>query len=566
MAKTPTFLARTPIDVPNRSGFAMPFENMLTGTCGTLIPVLCKPVVPNETLSEEIMFEAELPPMVSNFFGRVDLCFESFFVPNYLLWGGWDSFFTHPTANPIYPDGTPVAAKPHNIPWLLAQTNKGASEIFGIGSLADYLGAKCNPSTSSSDANAMGCCALPFLAYHRIYHDHYRNSVVQAPVFYEPGLYGNTSNFGGAPYAATAPYVSGVVNNTTGDNVYDFKYDSADNYNSAELGDGVKLWELRQANFDLDYFTAATPQPQAGSAATLTFNVAVNPDSGNGTGSFSIASLRSQNAIQQWMERNNLVGYDYREQNFVQYGAYPKRTLDKCVYLGNYTEPVYNRSVFQTAQPEQGNSSSNPFADSIGARFGASQSNGRAQLFNNFKATDHGYIVVLMSLRPHVYYGSGANRDLMMKHVGDVPFPLLSGVGDQPIYNYELLGFAGDAQTAQVTNSVFGYIDQYAHAKCCLDEVHGHLREGQALSPFVLQRTFNVADGVVQISSDFLEIPVDFMEQVKSFPSAVGGVDYWVSVFHNFNKISPLPVYSVPTLGRLPNTHVETVSRKKSTI
>lgn len=560
MAKTPTFLARTPVDVPNRSGFAMPFENLCTGRTGTLYPVLCKRVVPNETYSEEILFEAELPPMVSNFFGRVDLCFESFFVPYHLLWAGWDSFFTHPTNNPTYPEGTPVAAKPHNIPHIELPTQSIMNRVLKRGSLADFLGAKAEQS-SSATASSITLNALPFLAYHRIYHDHYRNTVVQAPVFYAPGIVSATSD---APYAATLPYVSGVYTSAPiQNNVQDIVASSSVPSTSSVLGDGVDITELRQANFDLDYFTAATPQPQAGGAATLTFDVAVDTSTGNGSGSFSIASLRMQNSIQQWMERNGLAGYDYQEQNFVQYGAYPKRNLTKALYLGSYRESVYNRSVFQTAQSE--NTSSNPFGG-VAAKFGASMANGRNVLFDNFKATDHGYIVVMMSLRPHAYYGSGVNRDLTARYIGDIPFPLLSGVGDQPIYNYELLGLGSDSNLSSIANSVFGYIDQYANDKCCLDEVHGEFREGGALEQFVLQRTFSFGDGVLQISSDFLEIPQDYLDQVKEVQSSVVPVDYWISIFHNFNKVSPLPVYSVPTLGRLPNTHTETISRKKSTV
>lgn len=566
MAKTPTFLAKTPVDVPNRSGFAMPFENLCTGRTGTLYPVLCKRVVPNETYSEEILFEAELPPMVTNFFGRVDLCFESFFVPNHLLWGGWDSFFTHPTDNPIYPDGTPVAAQPHNIPHIVMSTQSAQRNVFKLGSLADFLGAKAEPSTSTT-VSAVSLNALPFLAYHRIYHDHYRNSVVQSPVFYAPGIGLGNQGAAQAPYAATLPFVSGVYTSdaTIKNNVQDIVVGSATPVNQSFLGDGVDITDLRQANFDLDYFTAATPQPQAGGAATLTFDVAVDTSTGDGTGSFSIASLRMQNSIQQWMERNGLAGYDYQEQNFVQYGAYPKRNLTKTLYLGSYRETVYNRSVFQTSQDPDGNVSSNPFGG-VAAKFGASMANGRNVLFDNFKATDHGYIVVMMSLRPHAYYGSGVNRDLVARYIGDIPFPLLSGVGDQPIYNYELLGLGSTANLAQVANSVFGYIDQYANDKCCLDEVHGEFREGGSLEQFVLQRTFSFGDGVVQISSAFLEIPQDYLDQVKQVSSDVVPVDYWISIFHNFSKVSPLPVYSVPTLGKLPNTHTETISRKKSTI
>ena len=301
--KTPNFLAKTPVDVPNRSGFSMPHEYMTTGRCGTLQPVLCKPMVPGETMDLSLMFEAELPPMVSNFFGRVDLCFEAFFVPNYLLWGGWDDFFTHPTSNPIYPEGTNIAAKPKNIPHVICRSSSqsGSSAVLkvcGRNTLGDYLGIKTLMPTSSN--SQLSVSALPFLAYHRAYHDHYRNTVVQAPVFYKPAATDGS--------VATIPYRSGVNTAvTSGDNVSDFLWNES-SVSPVRLGDGVLVTDLRQANWDLDYFTAATPQPQAGGASTLTFDVVVDPQTGDGTGSFSLAALRSVNAIQVWMERNNLVG------------------------------------------------------------------------------------------------------------------------------------------------------------------------------------------------------------------------------------------------------------------
>lgn len=558
--KTPNFLVKTPVDVPNRSGFAMSHEYMASGRCGTLYPVLCKPFVPNETVSDQIMFECELPPMVSNFFGRIDLCFEAFWIPNYLLWGGWDYFFTHPTDNPIYPEGSPVAIKPHNIPQIKPNNNGFAEELMGRNTLGDYLGLKYSGAYGGSTASSpIEVSALPFLAYHRAYHDHYRNNVVQAPVFYRPD--GSST----APYAATLPYVTGVDGSEDGDNVRPINLSLLSAPTSGVLGDGVRITALRQANWDLDYFTAATPAAQAGGAATLTFDVATDPDSGDGTGSFSISSLRSVNAIQVWMERNNLVGYDYGDQNYVQYGAYPKRNLDKCIYLGRYSEPVYNRSVFQTAQNVPENSSRNPFGG-VAAKFGSSAANGKGMLFENFKCTDHGFLLVMMSLRPYAYYSTGCDRHLTAKHIGDIPFPLLSSVGDQPIYNYELMGLGTDAARDEISKSVFGWIDQYAHAKTVNDSVHGELRDGGLLDAFVLQRSFDPGDGKIEISDSFLEIPQDYLDQIKEIQNGLVPIDYWVSVYHNLNKVSPLPLYSVPTLGRLPNTHTEFVSRKKSTI
>lgn len=560
--KTPSFLARTPIDSPNRSGFDMPYENMFTGRCGTLYPVLCKPVIPNETYDLSVLFEAELPPMVANWFGRCDLVFEAFFSPNNLVWKGWEQFAMHPTNNPVYPEGTPLSLKPKQLPRLRItlpnQSVPSASPNPAIarGSLADFLGFKFDGSDVNVDGAQVYVNALKFLHYHRIYDDWYRNTLVQTPVFGEP-RYSSSGSVSEIPFASQLPFVSGVL--STGDTAI-IGASGTLGFSDTSFIDGSSIFDLRQRNWNLDYFTAATPQPQAGNASSVTFEVSVDPDTGEGAGEVSIAAIRQANAIQLWMERNNLVGYDYADQTYAQYGVYPdNRLLRKPLYLGRHIEPVYNRSVFQTAitsgSPVNG-SIKNPFANSVGngvgVKSGSSAVNGRGNLFKNFKATDHGYLVVMCSLRPHAYYATGNDRDLYKVNIGDIPFPLLSSVGDQAIYQRELTGVPTDA--------VFGYIDQYADAKCCIDEVHGLLVDGAPLDSFVLQRSFDI-NSPVQISSDFLTIPQDYLDQVKQVSSSVVPVDYWASVFFDFKKISPLPVHSVPTLGNLENVHKEYVRR-----
>lgn len=100
MAHLSKIFTKVPVDIPNRSGFDMSFENLLTMKVGTLTPVLCEEVIPNETYSLGYLSQIQLPPMATNFFGRVDLRLEAFFVPMRILWGGWQNFFTMPTNNP----------------------------------------------------------------------------------------------------------------------------------------------------------------------------------------------------------------------------------------------------------------------------------------------------------------------------------------------------------------------------------------------------------------------------------------------------------------------------------
>lgn len=88
MAHLSKLFTKTPIDIPNRSGFDMSFENLLTLQIGTLVPILCEEVIPNETYNIGHVTQVQLPPMATNFYGRLDMRFEAFFVPNRILWQG----------------------------------------------------------------------------------------------------------------------------------------------------------------------------------------------------------------------------------------------------------------------------------------------------------------------------------------------------------------------------------------------------------------------------------------------------------------------------------------------
>lgn len=520
MAHSSSVFSRMPIELPNRSGFDMSHENLGTATCGTLIPVLVDELLPNDTISLGSSFQVQLPPMATDFYGRVDFILEAFFVPARLLWGGWESFMTHPTANPQYPAGTPVEGKSKYLP----QVYLGEEETLR-GSLADYLGFK---GTVVEDYFAN---ALPFLAYHRIWDDWYRDSRIQAPLFYKPNSLSGVGIAVQERLVSYQPYVSGGVDAPTRLTVDPFS-------------DGVALTDLRQRNWSKDYYTTASSLPQSGNAATLEFDV-----QDDGVGNFSIAALRSANSLQKWLERNNIAGYRYSDQIYAQYGIYPSDAImDRCIYLGRTSQNVYTRSVFQTGNT---NVTTNPY-NSVAAKFGSSQAVGEGSLVDNIRVTEHGYLMVLASLVPHAYYSTGVRRYLKRSVVGDIAFPLLSGMGDQAIMVSELYP-SGAIQE----DSVFGYTDLYAEYKYHDDEVHGLLVDGESLDAFALQRSF---DSKPQLSSSFLQIPTSYMKQVYAV-EADGGFDCWYDIFFPYKKISTLPEYSLPTLADLKNTHTKFISR-----
>lgn len=521
MSSHPSSLLRVPVEIPNRSGHNLSHSNAFTGKTGTLVPILCEELLPNDTVSLGSQLQVQLPPMVTDFYGRVDFVLESFFVPNRLLWGGWQDFITHPTANPVYPEGTPVQAKPTHVPTFYVEPAVGGAPTsynIGVDSLLHYL----DYGKSLTSLNNREISVLKAIAYHRIWDDWYRDSRVQSPLFFRP-----SANQASWMALQSLPYMSINVN------------DPIQLSPTSRFSDDVELGSLRQRNWVKDYFTASSPLPQAGGASEVKFNV----NSAAETGAFSIATLRAANSLQKWMERNNIAGYRYSDQIYAQFGIYPSDAImDRCLYLGRNVQTVYNRSVFDTNGAE---------GSTLGRKAANSQVIGEGSLVDSFTASEHGFLMVLASLVPRPVYGSGAERSSFRVKVGDFAFPLLAGMGDQAILSRELTGVSNDTD-------VFGYTDLYAEYKFRNDKTHGLLRDGNNLDSFALQRSIETGS---QISSDFLLIPTSYLDQVQAVATSVQGYTYWAEVYFPYKKISTVPAYSQPTLADLDHAHTEYISR-----
>ena len=450
---------KVPVQIPNKSGFDLSHENLFTAKCGTLYPVLVDTLLPNDTISLGHSSQLQLPPMATDFYGRVMGKFEAFFVPFRVLYGGWQDLITHPVNGDNYPTGTTANQKAKVLPTL-----RGLKTAMLSGSLADFLGRKIDAFSTDTAASTQDVAnPLPFLAYHKIYNDWYRDSRIQQEVFqrnHTVAFSSDTAYFDSLPYQSLYGVNPAII--------------SGANLNCA---DGVSALSLRQRNWERDYFTNATPKPQAGDPAQLAFNVA------DGQGSFTIASLRAANALQQWLERNNIAGYRYGDQIRAQFGIYPADAVtDRAIYLGSHTVDIYNRSVYQqnfsSESAVAGDTTPNPF-QTVGSKYGSPQGVGENSLVDKFTASEHGFVFVMFSIVPRAYYGTGDRRYLRYARQSDFAFPLLSGVGDQEIYLSEL---SNEGSGTPAYDRVFGYTQRFSEYKYMDDEVHGLLRDGQSLS------------------------------------------------------------------------------------
>ena len=566
MSKTTTLFNSVPVEQQKASSFDMSFYSCGTGMTGTLTPVFKQEIIPGDLISLGIMSQIDLPPMATSPMGRIDMRYEAFFVPNRITWGGWEAYKTRQSDDPY----AFQQVSPSVLPFIsLSETPSSPEEItavlsrFGAGSLADYLGYRIDsPAVNSSfmHTNSLGVDnvivdnALCFLAYHKIYDDWYRSSQVQTPLF------SRVTSFE-TKYSSLCTFPWRTFDD--GMNKPNISLDSSGNSkNESSFFNDDSILTMHQRCWSDDLYTTLALYPQAAlNPQSPTINVQQSQDKTVTGVTMTIPSLRAANILQRYKEIMNLAGERYPDQLFAEYGVRPADAiLDRPLFLGAYSHGVYTSSIYQntnTAPDQTSVSEKNPFRNCLGASAGDSNGFGKNSLINGFKATEHGYVIVIGSLVPHSFYSNGIDYDLNHSTIGDIASPKMQGLGEQAIYTNEIIGAHTDGKT-----TIFGYTPQYSHYKYRNDEVHGRLRstphlpesiKREDLKYFCLQRTIN--DLHETLSSSFIEIPTDFLDQVFAVTTANSGYSYMYYIQWQLKMTRPLAEYVIPTLGDPKDTY-----------
>lgn len=531
--------------VPKKSGFDKSFQNLFTAKVGTIVPILTDELIPNTTVNLKAAISAQLPPLASDTFMRCKLKYAAFFVPTRLLVNRYEEWLTDaPTVGGHGGVRMPIIEVP------ATATADNRVHLLGPGTLADYLGYKTTKATVQGLNQAIKLGALPFLAYHKIYEDWFRNTIIQKSIFVDTATLDALSASVARTYAVSrAPFVAPTYNGV-------FKINpmiqSQTEGGSSIYADGVGIMDLRQANFDIDLLTSCTPQAQNGNSQTVGLTV----DTDAKTGQFTISALRAANSIQQFLERNNIAGnrmVDYVKAN---YGAnLSDGVAQRAVLLGSGAFDMYSKGVYQTGGESK--STTNPF-NSVASKFGSAFADGNDTLVKGFTAMEPGYLMVLCWLSPKVTYSTGIDPVLDRYIEGtsgasqrtEMANPILQNVGNEAIYNRII--------TDKVNSGlIFGYNDRYCTWKDKIDEVHGLMREGESLSSFALQRTF-VTDNPA-INTSFLQIPTSYLDDVSAVDGDVSKYGYWADTYFDYKVSMPLARYSVPSLQNPAEEHGDAV-------
>lgn len=333
-----------------RSQFNLSHEHKLNCDMGQLVPVLCNEVLPGDTYIHSASALARVAPLAKPLMHRVELRMHTFYVPNRILWDGWEDFIT---------GEDPAAVKP-----TVTQTDT-------VGNALDHMGV---PPIDGLEVDEM-----PLKAYNMIWNQYYRDQDLQteradndrtlARCAWQKDYFtvARPSPQQGDPEPIPITGTGRII------------------HTAGVLPEDTDL-ALRQSG-DLYY----AHDPVQGNDAMI-----VNLD----TSSIQIDDLRRSIALQRFAEARMRFGSRYVD--YLRYiGVNPSDgRLDRPEYLGGGKQTLSFSEVLSTAQVPDVN-----VGDMYGHGIGMGKGNRYRKMFE-----EHGWVLTLLSVRPKTVYQQALPR------------------------------------------------------------------------------------------------------------------------------------------------------------
>lgn len=474
------------------STFNLSHDTKFSMSMGDLVPMLVQECVPGDKFNIRTEQMLRLMPMVAPVMHDVNVFTHYFFVPNRIIFDGWEKFITGGE------DGLSQTLPPSIL--LRSAGTQEAGETTINYRLADYLGLPVNPVMQQDEIEVSEQVSLlPFLAYQKIYNEYYRDQNL---------------------IESLDPVFESV---TSGINQYN-----------------PEFYKLRKRAWQHDYFTSALPWAQKGAPVRLPigttapiqfkdnegtttnirdadgnlkpnltgFNTDANGalrgsdnsyvDVDNSTSleadlseavSATINDLRRAFSLQSWLEKNARAGSRYVEQIFSMFGVKSSDArLQRPEYLGGGMSPVMISEVLQTSETQespQGNMAGHGL--NLGANGGI-----------NKYCEEHGFIIGIVSVMPKTSYQQGIPRLWKKFDKFDYFWPDFEHIGEQAIQNRELFL----SRDADRNNGTFGYIPRYSEYKYNPSTAKGYFKT--SLDFWTMTRIFDPETPPV-LNKDFVE-------------------------------------------------------------
>lgn len=482
-----------------RAKHTLSHYRMVTARMGDLVPVSCVPVIPGDTLQHRTSALVRVSPLNTPVMHPVNVRIHHFFVPNRIIWSGWEDFIT---------GGKGDGSEPQNIPLTQSDGQKK--------SLLTYLGI---PPLAGVNVNA-----LPMRAANAVYNEYYRdNDLVEERDQSDRTVmkcawekdYFTTSR----PWAQKGPEVTLPVG--TAATVRGSGTTSPEWENLA----GVSRGTTRSDTSGGDDLGLVPNNPGANTDEIVRFrtgaDVGLIADLADAT-AININEFRRAFAIQRYQEARSRYGSRFTE--YLRYlGITPSDArLQRPEYLGGGSTRLNFSEVLQTTPGGEGEAG-------VGDLYGHGIAGVRTNAYRKF-FEEHGYVLTFMSVRPKTIYANGVPREFLKRVKEDFYQKELVNLGQQPVDKRELF-LTAPAET-------FGYQDRYDEYRQQWSQISQDFRD--TLSSWHLGRFI---EGNPALNEDFITCdPDDRIYQVQS------GDHLWCMVNHSIVARRLLPKRANPRI------------------
>lgn len=498
---------------PNNNAFDLTHELKMSCNMGELVPISAMKTVPGDRFRLSCESIVRFAPLVAPVFHRFNVSMHYFFVPNRLVWDGWEDYITYGGET----TGGTIPARPTVTLNTINETR-----------LTDWFGIP--PKVTAGDDGDEIVSAIPFAAYNLIFNEYYRDENLVNPLVTALINGDNTANLGALlprNRAWEADYFTKALPFAQKGSVVDIPLGDV-SLKPAWAGEGTPLWRETTG-------AAAGPNAQVSiQAAPPLINstgdagaIAYDPDGTLTVNATTINDLRLAIRLQEFLEKNARGGTRYTENILAHFGVRSSdQRMQRPEYITGTHTPVQISEVLNTTgttELPQGNM----------AGHGVSVTSGK---YGKYFCEEHGYIIGIMSIMPKTAYMQG-----IPKHFTEIGgpteaefWPTFAHLGEQPIFDNEIYAYNNGANV-----SVFGYTPRYMQYKQIPSLVTGQFRT--TLNYWHAAREFSTIPGLNSafVTSDPTHriFAVTDPEEDKMF----------VQVLNKVMAVRPMPVFGTPT-------------------
>lgn len=549
------------IDTP-RSIFDYSHGHTTSFNVGQLIPIGVFEVLPGDTWKITTSTVARLQTLLTPMMGNIHIDLSAWFVPMRLEWIHTKEFFGENSSGPW------AQQTAYTIPKIESPTGG-----WNVGSLADYLGIPplVEFKSVANGGDGLLPSALPFRGYGLIATEWWRDQNLTDPLNIPLGdanqTGSNGSNYindvanGGVPFQAaklhdmftsalpdpqknrnpvTFPLISGSdapvyaglrhFHNTgylgishSANPDFDGKYHDLLSFGNAGDSGGYVYWNATEYS-ELPLVDGAEAVYPNNLWADLSTSV----------GAVTVNQLRLSFQMQKFYEAQARGGSRYREQIRSMFGTtIPDARVQVPEYLGGTRFPLSIHQVANTA------ATSTEYLGDLGAMSNTSDVSDMCT--KSF--SEHGHLFICACARYEHVYSQGLDRMWTRENYFDFMWPVLSCIGEQPLYKYEV---DATVRSGEDRREVFGYNEAWIHYRRHNSRISGEMRPGvpNSLSSWHLGDYYT---SMPTLSDGWIREDKTNVDRVLAVTSATANqifADFWFDI----SVTRVMPTFSVPGL------------------